>query len=125
MTNQLVDSGLIAGTWTLDSAHTTVGFTARHLMSKVHGIGELGHPQPPILALRQHDEDLVLGPVDAERPQVGLDPLLEQRAAQQIGPPDLLLLVGQPSGIGRGGHVAMVCRAAGGPREYPPGPACC
>jgi polyisoprenoid-binding protein YceI len=37
MTEQLVDSGLIAGTWSLDPAHTTVGFTARHLMSKVHG----------------------------------------------------------------------------------------
>ena len=37
MTDQLVDSGLIAGTWSLDPAHTTVGFTARHLMSKVHG----------------------------------------------------------------------------------------
>jgi polyisoprenoid-binding protein YceI len=37
MTEQLVDTGLIAGTWSLDPAHTTVGFTARHLMSKVHG----------------------------------------------------------------------------------------
>src|SRR5918997_5250598 len=37
MTDQLIDSGLIAGVWTLDPAHTTVGFTARHLMSKVHG----------------------------------------------------------------------------------------
>jgi polyisoprenoid-binding protein YceI len=37
MTDQLIDSGLIAGTWSLDPAHTTVGFTARHLMSKVHG----------------------------------------------------------------------------------------
>jgi polyisoprenoid-binding protein YceI len=37
MTDQLVDAGLIAGTWSLDPAHTTVGFTARHLMSKVHG----------------------------------------------------------------------------------------
>ena len=37
MTDQLVTTGLIAGTWSLDAAHTTVGFTARHLMSKVHG----------------------------------------------------------------------------------------
>ena len=37
MTDQLVNTGLIAGTWSLDPAHTTVGFTARHLMSKVHG----------------------------------------------------------------------------------------
>jgi polyisoprenoid-binding protein YceI len=37
MTEQLVHTGLIAGTWSLDPAHTTVGFTARHLMSKVHG----------------------------------------------------------------------------------------
>jgi polyisoprenoid-binding protein YceI len=37
MTDQIVDSGLIAGTWSLDPAHTTIGFTARHLMSKVRG----------------------------------------------------------------------------------------
>jgi polyisoprenoid-binding protein YceI len=37
MTAQLNDTGLVAGTWTLDQAHTTIGFTARHLMSKVHG----------------------------------------------------------------------------------------
>ena len=37
MTDQLTDTGLVAGTWALDPAHTTVGFTARHLMSKVHG----------------------------------------------------------------------------------------
>ena len=37
MTAQLTDTGLVAGTWTLDPAHTTIGFTARHLMSKVHG----------------------------------------------------------------------------------------
>ena len=37
MTDQLTDTGLRAGTWSLDPAHTTVGFTARHLMSKVHG----------------------------------------------------------------------------------------
>ena len=37
MTDQLTDTGLVAGTWSLDPAHTTVGFTARHLMSKVHG----------------------------------------------------------------------------------------
>ena len=28
---------LIAGSWTIDPAHSTVGFTARHLMSKVRG----------------------------------------------------------------------------------------
>ena len=37
MTDQLTDTGLVAGTWTLDPAHTTIGFTARHLMSKVRG----------------------------------------------------------------------------------------
>ena len=37
MTDQLTDTGLVAGTWALDPAHTTVGFTARHLMSKVRG----------------------------------------------------------------------------------------
>ena len=29
--------GWIAGTWTIDPAHTTVGFVVRHLMSRVHG----------------------------------------------------------------------------------------
>jgi polyisoprenoid-binding protein YceI len=37
MTTQATETGLIAGTWTIDAAHTTVGFTARHLMSKVRG----------------------------------------------------------------------------------------
>ena len=37
MTDQLTDTGLVAGTWSLDPAHTTIGFTARHLMSKVRG----------------------------------------------------------------------------------------
>ncbi len=37
MTQSLVESGLLAGTWTLDQSHSTVGFTARHLMSKVRG----------------------------------------------------------------------------------------
>jgi polyisoprenoid-binding protein YceI len=29
--------GVVAGTWTIDPAHTTVGFSVRHLMSKVRG----------------------------------------------------------------------------------------
>ena len=29
--------GWIAGTWTIDPAHTTVSFVVRHLMSRVHG----------------------------------------------------------------------------------------
>ena len=29
--------GWIAGTWTIDPAHTTVGFVVRHLMSRVRG----------------------------------------------------------------------------------------
>ena len=37
MTDQLTETGLVAGTWSLDPAHTTIGFTARHLMSKVRG----------------------------------------------------------------------------------------
>jgi polyisoprenoid-binding protein YceI len=31
------ESGLIAGTWTIDPSHSEVGFTVRHLMSKVRG----------------------------------------------------------------------------------------
>src|SRR4051794_5378517 len=30
--------GLKAGTWTIDTAHSEVGFTVRHLMSKVRGL---------------------------------------------------------------------------------------
>jgi polyisoprenoid-binding protein YceI len=37
MTDQISDTGLVAGTWDLDRDHTTIGFTARHLMSKVRG----------------------------------------------------------------------------------------
>ncbi len=37
MTNTASQTGLLAGTWAIDAAHTTVGFTARHLMSKVRG----------------------------------------------------------------------------------------
>src|SRR4051794_1336453 len=29
--------GLIAGTWTIDPSHSEVGFTVRHLMTKVRG----------------------------------------------------------------------------------------
>jgi polyisoprenoid-binding protein YceI len=37
MTTDTVETTLIAGNWTIDAAHSTVGFTARHLMSKVRG----------------------------------------------------------------------------------------
>ncbi|WP_375423926.1 YceI family protein [uncultured Friedmanniella sp.] len=37
MTQEVLGSGLVAGTWTIDPAHSTVGFTVRHLMSKVRG----------------------------------------------------------------------------------------
>ncbi len=37
MTQELLGTGLVAGTWTLDPSHSTVGFTVRHLMSKVRG----------------------------------------------------------------------------------------
>ncbi len=33
----VTESGLIAGTWTIDPSHSEVGFTVRHLMSKVRG----------------------------------------------------------------------------------------
>jgi polyisoprenoid-binding protein YceI len=33
-------TGLRAGTWTIDPSHSEVGFTARHLMSKVRGLFE-------------------------------------------------------------------------------------
>ena len=33
----VTESGLVAGTWTIDPSHSEVGFTVRHLMSKVRG----------------------------------------------------------------------------------------
>ena len=33
----VIESGLVAGTWTIDPSHSEVGFTVRHLMSKVRG----------------------------------------------------------------------------------------
>lgn len=33
----LVPEGWVAGSWTIDGAHTSVSFTVRHLMSRVHG----------------------------------------------------------------------------------------
>lgn len=33
-------TGLATGTWTIDPSHSEVGFTARHLMSKVRGLFE-------------------------------------------------------------------------------------
>ena len=37
MTQDLVSTGLQAATWTIDPSHSTVGFSVRHLMSKVRG----------------------------------------------------------------------------------------
>ncbi len=34
------NTGLAAGTWKIDPSHSEVGFTARHLMSKVRGLFE-------------------------------------------------------------------------------------
>lgn len=37
MTQQIAAVGLVAGTWTIDASHSEVGFSVRHLMSKVKG----------------------------------------------------------------------------------------
>ena len=37
MTQQIATTGLVAGTWTIDASHSEVGFSVRHLMSKVKG----------------------------------------------------------------------------------------
>jgi polyisoprenoid-binding protein YceI len=37
VTQELVGAGLKAGTWTIDPSHSAVGFSVRHLMSKVRG----------------------------------------------------------------------------------------
>jgi polyisoprenoid-binding protein YceI len=36
----LQNTGVPVGTWTIDPSHSEVGFTARHLMSKVRGVFE-------------------------------------------------------------------------------------
>src|SRR3954454_11996283 len=36
-TNTATTQGLVAGTWTIDPSHSEVGFTVRHLMTKVRG----------------------------------------------------------------------------------------
>ena len=36
----LQSTNIPAGTWTIDSSHSEIGFTARHLMSKVRGLFE-------------------------------------------------------------------------------------
>jgi polyisoprenoid-binding protein YceI len=33
----VTDTSIVAGTWTIDPSHSEVGFTVRHLMSKVRG----------------------------------------------------------------------------------------
>jgi polyisoprenoid-binding protein YceI len=37
MSTDIVSTGLVAGTWNVDAAHSEVAFTVRHLMSKVRG----------------------------------------------------------------------------------------
>ena len=37
MTAENTTTGLVAGTWNIDPSHSEVGFTVRHLMSKVRG----------------------------------------------------------------------------------------
>ena len=40
ITDVLRSTGIPTGTWTIDPSHSEVGFTARHLMSKVRGLFE-------------------------------------------------------------------------------------
>lgn len=37
-TDKLDFAGLVPGTWTIDPAHSEIGFTVRHLMAKVRGL---------------------------------------------------------------------------------------
>ena len=37
MTQQIETTGLVTGTWSIDPSHSEVGFSVRHLMSKVKG----------------------------------------------------------------------------------------
>lgn len=55
--------GLVAGAWTIDPAHSEVGFTVRHLMSKVRGLftsfeGELHIADDPRVSTAKATIDL-------------------------------------------------------------------
>ncbi len=56
-------SGLVSGTWTIDPTHSEVGFTVRHLMSKVRGLftsfeGELHISDNPLESTARATIDL-------------------------------------------------------------------
>ena len=55
MTQVLTSTGLRAGTWTIDPSHSAVGFSVRHLMSKVRGsftefTGEIVTTEDPLVS---------------------------------------------------------------------------
>jgi polyisoprenoid-binding protein YceI len=63
--------GLVSGTWTIDPIHSEVGFTVRHLMSKVRGLftsfeGELQIADNPAESSARATIDL--GSVDTRNP---------------------------------------------------------
>ena len=55
---------------------------------------------PPVARdrLREDDQDFVFGQIHPELPEISVKPLLQGRAAQQVGAPDALLLRIQPPG---------------------------
>ncbi len=62
-TTDLQFPGLVSGTWTIDPTHSEVGFTVRHLMSKVRGLftsfeGELQISDNPLESSARASIDL-------------------------------------------------------------------
>ena len=103
MTDQLTDTGLVAGTWTLDPAHTTIGFTARHLMSKVRGTfnefdGRITTTTDPLestievtikassISTNNEQRDAHLRSADFFDPEIGGDLTFRSTAIRRDGP---------------------------------------
>ncbi len=72
----LQSTNIPAGTWTIDPSHSEVGFTARHLMSKVRGQFEKFEGQIVTGDAPLRDRD--------DRPQLGQHPRGEPRRAPAL-----------------------------------------
>jgi polyisoprenoid-binding protein YceI len=102
MTNLLTETRLVAGRWILDPAHSTIGFTARHLMSKVRGTfneftGEITTTTDPLettisvmikaasISTNNSQRDAHLRSADFFDPQVGGDITFSSTAVKASG----------------------------------------
>ena len=100
--------GYVVGTWDIDAAHSTVGFSVRHMMvSKVRGYfrsfsGELAHAHHAAGRLGERDQDLVVGVRDAGVVgELAVQAVLEELGAVEPRPPGALLLGVEPPRLRR------------------------